>query len=55
MKTQPQCVETGTLLGPQVGVPDRYAYLLACSPGPCDFVKILLEDSQDRTHWVVGG
>ena len=50
MKTQPQCVETGMLLGPQVGVPDGYAYLLACSSGPCDFVKILLENSQDHIH-----
>ena len=54
MKTQPRCVETGMLLGPQVGVPDGYAYLLTCSSGPCDFVKILLENSQDCIHWCGG-
>ena len=40
--------------GPHEGVPDEYAYLMACSSGSCDFVKILLENSQNHIHWCGG-
>ena len=54
METHPRGVETGMLLGPQEGVPDGYAYLTAYSSGSCDFVKILLENSQNHIHWCGG-